>query len=130
MGRLFYPAFVGRPIMRRDDLLKRRDMKIFLDVNRQYIHSMILTVRSAGTGLKQHGADRFECDQRIEADGHVLDVVEIVLQLLGGILNGRAIAKLDLSPSREPRFHGESIGRVGNISRETTDEFRPFGTWA
>src|SRR5690349_19416922 len=40
---------------------------------------VVMTVRLAGPGLEENGADRFQSDQPVQAQGHVLNVIEVVL---------------------------------------------------
>src|SRR5690242_420909 len=78
---------------------------------------MIIAVRLAGPGLEENGADRFERDQPIQTHGHVLDVIEIVLQLFGSVLNGCAIAEFHLRPAGYAGFHREPIGVIRHLPR-------------
>src|SRR5690349_13464363 len=49
--------------------------------------------------------DRLDDDEQVERDGRVLDVVEVVLQLLHGILHAGAIRVPHLRPTRDARTH-------------------------
>src|SRR5262245_37430780 len=46
---------------------------------------------TSGAAAQDHGLHGLEDDEQVERDREVLDVVEVVLQLLQGVLGGRAI---------------------------------------
>src|SRR3972149_4861109 len=69
-------------------------------------------VRVGRSGLASSGEkndlDRVDQDQQIQEEREVLDVVEIVLELLEGVLHRGSVAVSHLRPARDPRLHREA----------------------
>src|SRR5437764_5367241 len=75
---------------------------------------------------QQHGFHRVEDDIRIEGPGHILDVVEVVLELGDGVFEGVAVFVVDLSPTGNPGTNGMALPVKRNSFGERLDEFGPF----
>src|SRR5713226_1098802 len=76
---------------------------------------------------EQNRLDRFEQDRRIERQALVLDVVKIVLQLLLGVLDRRAIRIFDLRPTRQPGRDQMALFVKRNFLGQLGNEMRTFG---
>src|SRR5450631_2367019 len=59
--------------------------------------------RSPHTSAKKYYLDGFKEDQRIQKRSDVFDIVQIIAQLLDGILNRSSIRIADLGPTGQPR---------------------------
>src|SRR5262249_27976092 len=77
---------------------------------------------------EQHDLDGLQEDQRIEAQIAILDVEQIERQLLGGILDARAVRIAQLRPTGQPWFYTMPQCVIGDILAEFGDELRAFGT--
>src|SRR6185437_3475694 len=73
---------------------------------------------SAPSPAQQHNLERLEQDQEIEADGHVLDVKEIVSEFVAVVLEGREVASLRLRPAGSARLDRPALRVQRNLSRE------------
>src|SRR3990167_2513556 len=79
---------------------------------------------------EENDLDRVQQDQEIQEEGEVLDVVEIVLELLEGILQRGPVAVAHLRPAGDPRLHGEAFQVERDLLLELVDEFGPLGARA
>src|SRR5688572_16711824 len=75
---------------------------------------------------EQDHLDGVEEDGQVEQERHVLDVVEVELVLLLGVLDGRSITELDLGPAGDARFHAVALVVVGDDAAELLDEVWPL----
>src|SRR5271157_4442439 len=64
---------------------------------------------------KQDDADRLEENGQVKEKPHILDIVQVVLQLLPGFLLGRGIRVHDLRPTRKSWFYQEAITVMGQV---------------
>src|SRR5258708_36174644 len=76
--------------------------------------------RAAGSCAAQRHdrADGSEHDQKIQGERLMADVVEIVLELAQRVLDGAAVAELDLRPAGETRCDGEARAIEGELFRQ------------
>src|SRR5438045_415810 len=81
-------------------------------------------LRPAPEQNRLHGLEHYH---RVEHEALVLDVVEIVLQLLPRVLDGRAVWVLDLRPPREARRYQVALVVERNLLGQLADEVRAFG---
>src|SRR4029077_20629728 len=81
----------------------------------------------SGSAPQDNGLDGLENDEEIEAEGEILDVVEIVLKLLQRVFDRRAIRVPDLCPSGEAWLDDVALAVEGDLLEETADEFGPLG---
>src|SRR5437868_3920459 len=65
---------------------------------------MVSGIASARPFRPQEDADRLEQDQQIEKGRIILGVVEIIFELLAGIVDGGAIGIVDLRPAGHARL--------------------------
>src|SRR5271166_1297740 len=75
---------------------------------------------------EQHDADRRQQDDQVEPDRAVLHVIQVVGQLLAGILDRGAIGVIDLRPSGEAGFHVGALAVERNRPDQLLDEVRTF----
>ena len=73
---------------------------------------------------------RVDHDGQIEEHREMLDVVEVVAEFLGRVLNRRTIAVLDLRPSSHARLDGVALHVEGNDGRQVLHEVRSLGARA
>src|SRR3989442_4800075 len=79
---------------------------------------------------QNHNLDRLEHDEQVETNGSIVDVEEIVLQLLCGVLERVAILIADLSPASDSWNYNIAYRVVRNLFGEPLDEFRTLRPWA
>eukprot|EP01041_Mallomonas_annulata_P019862 gene19862-39402_t len=84
--------------------------------------SATLRGRSASALSQQHHLHRVDQDQQVEEEAVVLHVVQVVLQLLDGIINGRAILVADLGPAGHARLDAVPHRVERDVLRELLDE--------
>src|SRR5437016_8551108 len=60
---------------------------------------------TGGAAPREHELDRLEQDPEVQPEGHVLEVVEVVADLLHFFLDGIRVAITDLRPAGDPRPH-------------------------
>src|SRR5437764_13431708 len=75
-------------------------------------------LRPAPEQNRLHGLEHYH---RVEHEALVLDVVEIVLQLLPRVLDGRAVWVLDLRPARQSRRHQVALVVERNLLGQLAD---------
>ena len=75
-------------------------------------------------------ADGIQKDEDIEEEAHVLHVIEVVLELAPGILDGGAVGVIDLGPAGDAGLDHEPLLVVGDGGGELLDDLRPLGTGA
>src|SRR5882762_373466 len=78
--------------------------------------------RLAGALSEQDNLCSLEKDDHVEEQGVILDVVEIELKLLNGIVYGRTIGIADLGPPRNSGFHGVSARVERHFAAELLHE--------
>src|SRR5262245_61393767 len=64
-----------------------------------------LSMGGLGALPKDHDLDRVEEDREVEQERLVLDVEEVELELLDGVLEARAVPVADLGPPRQAGLH-------------------------
>src|SRR4029453_3145621 len=84
--------------------------------------------RSSRASPRDDGLDGLEDDDDVERHLQVLDVVQVVLQLLDGVLNAGAVRIADLRPAREPRLQHVTLAVIRDLVGQLPDEFRSFRT--
>src|SRR6185312_3953452 len=84
--------------------------------------------QSARAFAQQDDAHRFEQDQQIEQQRVVLDVVDVVFELLYGVVDGGDVAMPDLRPTGNARLDAVADRIEWNLFGEHRDEFRPLRT--
>src|SRR5579885_1311443 len=67
------------------------------------------SIPSASSAAQERDFDGLENDQQIQAERHVLDVIEVVSQLLDVIFERCAIAAMNLCPAGRPWLHGPAL---------------------
>src|SRR5574340_927035 len=87
-------------------------------------------VRLAHALSPQHDLCGLEQDHQIEEQAVVLDVVEVVLQLVHGILVGRAIGVAHLGPPGDARFDGMTYTVIGDFLGQVLHEVGALRTRA
>src|ERR1035441_10615901 len=80
-------------------------------------------LRAAG---EQHGFHRVKDDVRIQAEGHILDVVKIVFELCDGVFQSIAVLVVDLRPAGDAGADAMALAVVRNLFGEGMDEFGPL----
>src|SRR5688572_1294931 len=96
---------------------RRDDRSITVPAATSTVNRALTAVRSQALS-QNHGLDGFQHDENVEPKGHVLDVEELVLELLKGILNGRTIWVLHLCPPRKPWLDHVPLPVVRNLFGE------------
>src|SRR5207253_3469422 len=79
---------------------------------------------------KQNRLNRLEQNRGIECQILVLDVIEIVLQFLSGIVDRCAVRILDLRPTCQARRDQMPLFVVGDLLRQLLDKVRTLSPWA
>src|SRR5690606_30079465 len=64
---------------------------------------------------RQHDPHRFHGDEKIEPEGEMLHVIEVVLEFCHGVFNSTGIPLLDLSPTGNPRLDPVAPAVEGNF---------------
>src|SRR5688572_400297 len=82
-----------------------------------------------GSPREEYDLHGMQEDEHIEKDRHVLDVVEVVLQLFPCVLDGGAVGVSYLSPSGDARLHREAVKVERHLLRELGHERDPLGSW-
>src|SRR5205085_5863935 len=81
---------------------------------------------SAPAAPEQDRLDRLEQDHGIKYQALILDVVEIVLQLLPRVFDGRTVRVFDLRPAGQTGRDQMALLVERNLLSELFDEVRPF----
>src|SRR5260370_18584061 len=81
---------------------------------------------SLGTAHEERDFRGVEDDECVQRRSGVLDVVEVVLQLDNGVLDGVTVFVIDLRPARNSRLDAMALAVVGNLLLEFSDEFGPL----
>src|SRR5436305_125792 len=84
--------------------------------------------RSAGALAEHHRFDGLKDDQQVQADGHILDVVEIIFHLLARLFHRRTISVVDLRPPGQSGKHNMTHSVVRYLALQPFIEFWTFGT--
>src|SRR5882762_7846542 len=85
---------------------------------------------SARALAEERHLGRLHQDDEIEQQAVVLDVVEVILQLLHGILLGRSVRIAQLRPAGDPGLQAMPLEVVRNLLGELRHELRALGTRA
>src|SRR5512145_1423065 len=83
---------------------------------------------SVGALAGKHDAYGIEEDENVEKQGVVLDVIEIVLELFGRVLDGRTVMVANLCPAGNPRLDAVPYGIERDFLGQLIDEEGAFGT--
>src|SRR5947209_14556819 len=76
---------------------------------------------------KQHDVDRFQDDRRIEHEGKMANVVEVVFQFAERVFHVGAVGIIDLRPTGDAGFHEVAKMIAGNVALVVFNETVPFG---
>src|SRR3569623_216512 len=87
-------------------------------------------VRSAHALSPQHDLRGLEQDHEIEEQAVVLDVVEIVLQFVHGVVVARAVRVTHLRPAGDAGFDGVAHAVIGDFLGQVRHEIGTLGTRA
>src|SRR5688572_13546132 len=77
-----------------------------------------MPVRSARAGTREHRLHRPEEDQNVQPGREVLDVVEIVLELEGDLIDPAHITLVDLRPAGDAGLHDVTVAVERNARHE------------
>src|SRR4051794_38838759 len=81
----------------------------------------------AGAAAEDDDLGGVEQDYKIEENGKVLHVIQIVLKLLTRFLDGSGVWVADLRPAGDARRHQRTELVVGQLLLELVDERRALG---
>src|SRR4051812_2760986 len=70
---------------------------------------------SAGAPPEEDDLGGVKEDLQIQTDGKMLDVVQVVFELVAGLLEAGRIGKADLRPAGDPRRHEQAQVVVGDL---------------
>src|SRR5688572_31625465 len=75
---------------------------------------------SARSGTREHSLQRLEEDQHVEPGREILDVVEVVLELEGDLIDPAHITLVDLRPAGDAGLHDIAVA----VERDACHEER------
>src|SRR5437867_6151049 len=81
-------------------------------------------------GSEDDRLEGLEQYDRVQEQGALLDVIQIVLELGVRVLDGIAVGEIDLRPAGDARAHSEPQAEVGDLLFEQIDEMRALGARA
>src|SRR5262245_20749499 len=87
----------------------------------------LLARESTSSSAKKHELDRFKHNHGVQPPRLVLDVVEIVSQLFGCIIQRCSVGKSNLRPASQTGSHEMTLGIVRNLGSQLAYEFRTLG---
>ena len=87
-----------------------------------------MPARLACAGSREHRLQRLEEDQHVEPGREVLDIVEVVLELEGDLIDPAHIALVDLSPAGNSGFHDIAVAVKGDARHKERRKALRLGT--
>src|SRR5690606_6674208 len=88
---------------------------------------MLIAPPSTRAVWPKDDAHRLDEDQQIKERRIILGIIEVIFQLVPGILDRSAIGIVDLRPARDARLHHMAFRIVTQMLLQILDELAPFG---
>ena len=123
------------PVFFRDQVGKRLDLEIFLDIDGKSVPDRSLDPRAGSApgrlprpAPQEDDFEGVEQDQKIQLERHVLDVEKVVLEFFLRLVDRAAVMEHDLRPAGDPRFDRVAKGVIRDHGLKFLHEFRPLRT--
>ena len=142
-GVFFNTRWEFVPILFRDQIRKRLDLEIFLDIDGESVRNRSWTFvfqEDRFAIRRQWGLPRpapqeddlegVEEDQEVQLERHVLEVEKVVLELFLRLVDRAAVMEHDLRPSGDPGFDRVAEGVIRDHGLKFLNEFRTLRTGA